>query len=122
MIRKNYKFDINELYVAEIIRVKSRSLKGDEVVSKYEVIKVGIFQKVGEDKFLHLTSGKVFDKFTSYTEHHELAMNTKNVKPLSIMINNPNNNKISMKYLAELEKRINLVAESERNKDKEMEK
>ena len=122
MISKNYKFDMNELYVAEIIRVKSRSLKGDEVVSKYDVIKVGIFKKVGEDKFLHLTSGKVFDKFTSYTEHHELAMNTKKVMPLSSMLNNPNNDKISMKYLAKLEERMNLEVKHEKNKAKEMEK
>lgn len=120
----NKKFKINELYVAEIARVKSVDIENDRYVAKYDIIRTGIFKRIGEDKFFHIQSGMILEKLDSFSAPHEFYVATKNGMYLSFLIKNQKRNKISTKEIIKLEKEINqkIEKQNEENKNDEIKK
>ena len=109
----NKKFKANELFVAQIVRIKSIKHNGPEILYEYDMIKTGIFKKIGDKKFYHISSGIVFDKLDIYRDLHDFCVSTKEGMYLSLVMSDKQIKKICVKDIIKLENELN-----KRNKEK----
>lgn len=103
---KQYK--VSELFYAPLVQILEKKYNNDGYVHcKSNIYRVGIFKRIGSDKFLHLSTGILLEKLTSLCVEGEFYVDMQKGSYLSFIMKDPTIPTLPLKVILEIEKKLN---------------